>query len=62
MHTIRQMLQPIRKSLLLRPASPESRRLRHAAANRRGPSPVVGWLPVPVPAYATSSIAGRRLL
>lgn len=56
MQTIRQILQPIRKSLFVRPASPESRRLRRLAEMRRA---AVGWRdawqPVPAPAYARTS-------
>ncbi|MFM8411566.1 MAG: hypothetical protein ACKOCT_14985 [Alphaproteobacteria bacterium] len=53
MHTIRQILQPIRKSLFLRPVSPDARRLRRMGDLRRAAFRLRdAWAPVPVPAYA----------
>ncbi len=62
MNTIRQFLQPLRKSLFLRPASPESRRMRRLFAVHRAASGLrQAWSPVPAPAFATTSgLRARR--
>lgn len=53
MNELRHFLQPLRKSLFLRPASPESRRVRRLAAMRQAAYRLrQTWAPLPAPALA----------
>jgi len=61
MHSLRQFLQPFRKSLFLRPDSPESRRIRRLAAMRAAAASVrAAWSPLPAPAYARVGLRPSR--
>ena len=61
MNAIRHFLQPLRKSLFLRPASPESRRMRRMSSMRRAADRFRdAWIPMPAPAYANHPVRPTR--